>query len=149
MELESIMSPELTFCNVEGVSKKRLLEISAEFIASKVEFINANEIYEALIAREKLGSTGLGNGIAIPHCRVPKCKSTIGCLITLETGIDFDAIDHKPVDLLFFLLVPENTIEGHLEVLRTLAERFSNAEYCADLRACKSNAALFEAAQNI
>lgn len=146
MELESIMSPELTFCNVQGVSKKRLLEISAELIASKVEDVSADVIYEALIARESLGSTGLGNGIAIPHCRVPKSKNTIGCLVKLETGIDFDAIDHKPVDLLFFLLVPENTIEGHLEVLRTLAERFSKPEYCARLRACDNNAALYTAA---
>ncbi|MBT5601075.1 MAG: PTS transporter subunit EIIA, partial [Gammaproteobacteria bacterium] len=69
---------------------------------------------------------GLGNGIAIPHCRVPKCEKTIGCLVKLEQGIDFDAIDGKPVDLLFYLLVPENTIEGHLEVLRNLAERFND-----------------------
>ena len=146
MELESIISPELTFCNIQGVSKKRLLETSAELIASKVALISADEIYNALIAREKLGSTGLGNGIAIPHCRVPKCKETIGTLIKLESPIDFDAIDKKPVDLLFFLLVPEDTAAGHLEVLRTLAERFNSPEYCASLRACENNSELFNAA---
>ena len=116
MELNTILSPDLTFCNIQGVSKKRLLETSAELIAEKVTSVDANQIYNALIAREQLGSTGLGNGIAIPHCRVPKCESTIGCLIKLEKPIDFDAIDGKPVDLLFYLLVPENTIEGHLDV---------------------------------
>lgn len=146
MDITTILSPELTFCNVQGVSKKRLIETSAELIAEHVKSIDANQIYNALIAREQLGSTGLGNGIAIPHCRVPKCESTIGCLIKLEKGIDFDAIDGKPVDLLFFLLVPENTIEGHLEVLRSLAERFNNNDYCANLRSCTTNAELFAAA---
>ena len=146
MELKSILSPELTFCNIQGVSKKRLLENSAELIAEKVSSVDADQIYNALIAREQLGSTGLGNGIAIPHCRVPKCEKTIGCLVKLEQGIDFDAIDGKPVDLLFYLLVPENTIEGHLEVLRNLAERFNDQDYCANLRGCTSNADLFAAA---
>ena len=146
MELTTILSPELTFCNVQGVSKKRLLETSADLIAENVKSVNANQIYNALLAREQLGSTGLGNGIAIPHCRVPKCQKTVGCLIKLESGIDFDAIDGKPVDLLFYLLVPENTIEGHLEVLRNLAERFNNPDYCASLRGCTSNAELYAAA---
>jgi PTS system nitrogen regulatory IIA component len=145
MLLETIISPDLTFCNVEGVSKKRLLETSAELIASKVE-VDADEVYEALIAREQLGSTGLGNGIAIPHCRVPKCKKTVGCLIKLSSAIDFDAIDQKPVDLLFFLLVPENTIEGHLEVLRTLAELFKNPAYCEGLRKSQTDSELYAAA---
>ncbi len=146
MELKSILSPDLTFCNIQGVSKKRLLETSAELIAEKVSSVDANQIYNALIAREQLGSTGLGNGIAIPHCRVPKCENTIGCLVKLDQGIDFDAIDGKPVDLLFYLLVPENTIEGHLEVLRNLAERFNDSAYCANLRGCNNNADLYAAA---
>lgn len=146
MELKTILSPDLTFCNIQGVSKKRLLETSAELIAEKVTSVDADQIYNALIAREQLGSTGLGNGIAIPHCRVPKCENTIGCLIKLEKPIDFDAIDGKPVDLLFYLLVPENTIEGHLDVLRNLAERFNNNDYCANLRGCSGNADLYAAA---
>lgn len=146
MQLQSFLSPDLTFCNVEGVSKKRLLEISAELIAGKVENIDANVIYEALIAREQLGSTGLGNGIAIPHCRIPDCPKTIGALIKLEEGIDFDAIDKKPVDLLFFLLVPEDTVAGHLEVLRTIAEKFNNPEYCNKLRSTATDQALYETA---
>lgn len=146
MEISSILTPGLTFCNVTSVSKKRVIEISAELIASKVPGLDASKIYDALIAREQLGSTGLGNGIAIPHCRVPKCKETIGSLVKLEQGIDFDAIDNAPVDLLFFLLVPENTIEGHLEVLKTLAERFNSAEFCQRLREAGTDEALYQAA---
>lgn len=145
MPLESIISPNLTFCNIEGVSKKRLLETSAELIASKVD-VNPDEVYKALIAREQLGSTGLGNGIAIPHSRIPKCEDTIGCLVKLANPIDFDAIDNNPVDLLFFLLVPENTIEGHLEVLRTLAELFKSKSYCDNLRKSQNDAELYAAA---
>ena len=146
MQIESILNPDLTFCNVVGVSKKRVLELSSELIAIKIDTVKADQIYDALIAREQLGSTGLGNGIAIPHCRVQKCTETIGALVKLEKGIDFDAIDDQPVDLLFFLLVPENTIEGHLEVLRTLAENFNNPDFCARLRQATTDEELFQAA---
>jgi PTS IIA-like nitrogen-regulatory protein PtsN len=146
MTLATILSPELTFCNVQGGSKKKLLETSAELIASKVEGLTANQIFDALIAREQLGSTGLGEGIAIPHCRIPRLQRTIGCLISLKQPVDFDAIDDKPVDILCFLLVPENTIEGHLETLRTLAEHFSDPDFCARLRAAESDEALYSAA---
>src|SRR5690606_30491664 len=117
-----------------------------ELIAGKVGSISSNQLYDALIAREQLGSTGLGNGIAIPHCRVADCSRTIGALVKLERPIDFDAIDGKPVDLLFFLLVPENTVEGHLQVLRMLAERFGNPDFCARLRAAQDDAQLYQAA---
>jgi PTS system nitrogen regulatory IIA component len=146
MNLQTILSPELTFCNVPGISKKRLLETAAELIAAVVPQVNAGQIYEALIAREQLGSTGLGDGIAIPHCRIPRCQNTIGCLIKLDKPVDFDAVDNKPVDLLFFLLVPENTLAGHLEALRTLAENFSNPVFCERLRATGTNDELYAAA---
>lgn len=146
MNLNSILSPELTFCKVQGLSKKRLLEISAELIASKIPDVSATQIYDALIAREQLGSTGLGDGIAIPHCRIQRCQKTIGSLVSLAEPVDFDAIDNKPVDLLFFLLVPENTLTGHLDTLRMLAENFSNPDFCRRLRAAETNAELYSAA---
>lgn len=146
MNIDSILSPELTFCKVQGISKKRLIETSAELIAGKVPDVSATQIYDALIAREQLGSTGLGDGIAIPHCRIPRCQKTIGCLVSLAEPVDFDAIDNKPVDLLFFLLVPENTLAGHLDTLRMLAEHFSKPEFCQRLRAATTDAELFAAA---
>lgn len=146
MTLQNILSPELTFCNVNGGSKKRLIETSAQLIAGQVRHVTANQIYDALIAREQLGSTGLGDGIAIPHCRITGCKQTIGCLVKLDKPVNFDAIDNKPVDLLFFLLVPENADGGHLESLRLLAEHFSNPEFCQQLRAANTAAELYSAA---
>jgi PTS system nitrogen regulatory IIA component len=148
MNLSELLSPELTFCKVNGVSKKRLLELSAELIAGQVSQVSANQIYEALIAREQLGSTGIGGGIAIPHCRIPRLSETVGCLLKLQPPVDFDAIDNQPVDLLFFLLVPENTLAGHLEALKTIAERFSDAAYCKRLRAAGTHAELFAAAMS-
>lgn len=146
MDIDLILTPDLTFCDLEGVSKKRILETTAELIAARTDNIRADQIYDALLAREQLGSTGLGNGIAIPHCRVQKCTRTIGCLVKLQQPVDFDAIDNKPVDLLFFLLVPEKAVEGHLEVLRTLAENFNRPEYCQRLRDADSDEALYRAA---
>lgn len=146
MKLAELLTPQLTFCNVHGASKKRLLEKSAELISGVIEQVNAGQIFEALIAREQLGSTGIGNGIAIPHCRIPRLQNTVGCLIKLQQPVDFDAIDNQPVDLLFFLLVPENTLKGHLEALKLIAENFSNADYCQRLRAATSDAELYAAA---
>ncbi len=149
MNLHSLLSPELALCNVQGGSKQRLLETSAARIANQIPQANANQIYAALTAREQLGSTGLGDGIAIPHCRVPNCQQTIGCLVKLAEPVAFDAIDNKPVDLLFFLLVPENSLNAHLETLRTLAENFSNPDFCKRLRAARTDADLYTAATTI
>lgn len=146
MTMESILRPELTFCNVTGGSKKRLLETSAAMIAAQVDNLSADLIFDALVAREQLGSTGLGEGIAIPHCRIARCQRTIGCLVKLKQPVDFDAIDQKPVDILFFLLVPENSVEGHLDTLRMLAEHFTDPAFCARLRAAQSDAELYQAA---
>ena len=146
MNLNSILSPELTFCRVHGVSKKHLLETSAGLIAGRFPEVDASQLYAALSAREQLGSTGLGDGIAIPHCRIPRSQKTIGCLVSLAEPIDFDAIDNKAVDLLFFLLVPDNMLASHLETLRMLAEHFSRPEFCARLRAATTSAELYAAA---
>ncbi len=128
--------------NVPGGSKKRILEYIAHLIATDVPGIDEDVLFESLVAREKLGSTGFGNGIAIPHCRLIGCTTPISAVLHLETAIDFDAIDGEPVDLLFVLLVPEEATDQHLELLRQIAgifeqddvrERLRNAPTSADL----------------
>ncbi|HHX82487.1 MAG TPA: PTS IIA-like nitrogen regulatory protein PtsN [Pseudomonadaceae bacterium] len=146
MKLTDLLRPEMTFSNVQGLSKKRLLEESAELIASRIENINAQELFTALLAREQLGSTGVGKGIAIPHCRLQSLTEITGCLVKLEQPIDFDAMDGAPVDLLFFLVVPDTTIKGHLEALKTIAEHLSDPAFCERLRSTESDAALYAAA---
>src|SRR5690606_16611494 len=90
MNLTELLRPDMTFCNVQGVSKKRLLEKSAELIASRIDLVDAGELFEALIAREQLGSTGIGHGIAVPHCRVKNLTATAGALVKLQQPVDFD-----------------------------------------------------------
>ena len=100
-------------------------------------------IYENLIARERLGSTGFGNGIAIPHCRLEDCHQAIGALLQLDGKIDFDALDGQPVDLIFVLLVPQEATEQHLQILKMLAGKLDNAELRDALRAAPDADALY------
>jgi PTS system nitrogen regulatory IIA component len=102
------------------------------------------DVFESLIAREKLGSTGFGNGIAIPHCRLKGCESPISALMHLDAPIDFDAIDGAPVDLLFVLLVPEAATDAHLELLRQIASMLDRKEVRDRLRSATSNEALYQ-----
>ena len=146
MQIQSILSPERTLCCAPGSSKKRVLENIAQFICEDVRNLDPDLVFENLIAREKLGSTGLGQGIAIPHCRIRNCTRVIGALIKLDQPTDFDALDNAPVDILFVLLVPEQATEEHLQVLAELARRFSDSEYCQQLRAAETSPSLYQAA---
>ena len=103
-------------------------------------------MFAQLTAREKLGSTGLGQGIAIPHCRVEECPQPLGTLLTLEQPIDFDAPDDQPVDLLFALLVPGEANQQHLDILAGLARLFHQPDFCRQLRAAQDATALFKVA---
>ena len=87
MQLKDFLTRERCYCRIEGVSKKRLLENISELLSKQFSNLDDNEIFNAIMAREQLGSTGLGNGIAIPHCRVPHCEAIIGALITLENRL--------------------------------------------------------------
>ncbi|MDP1931493.1 MAG: PTS IIA-like nitrogen regulatory protein PtsN [Gammaproteobacteria bacterium] len=146
MQLETILTPERCFCNLPGVSKKRFLTTVSELIAEATNCLSADQIYTALLAREQLGSTGIGNGIAIPHCRVADCKSITGTLVKLEEGIDFDAIDSRAVDLLFVLIVPAEEMDEHLKVLGGLAALFHQDEFCNKLRQAQSAQELYDIA---
>jgi PTS system nitrogen regulatory IIA component len=86
------------------------------------------------LARERLGSTGLGHGVALPHARVKNCTEAVGAYVHTTEGVDFDALDSEPVDVFFALLVPEDSTEDHLQTLANLAQRFSDAELVERLR---------------
>ena len=133
MQIRHVLSPQLTFAGVEGGSKKRVLELIGKLIAQHTQ-LNADAIYESLIAREKLGSTGFGNGIAIPHCRLEQCSEVVGALLQLESRIEFDSLDGEPVDLIFVLLVPQEANEQHLDILKALAEKLDREELRDALR---------------
>ncbi|MDB6051364.1 MAG: ptsN1 [Pseudomonas sp.] len=144
IRLENILTPGRSIVNVPGGSKTKALEQVAHLIGREVPDLNSGEIYEKLIAREKLGSTGFGNGIAIPHCRLTGCNDPISALIHLDAPIDYDAIDGAPVDLLFVLLVPEAATDAHLALLRQIASMLDRKEVRDRLRGAKSNEALYQ-----
>lgn len=144
--IEQILTPERTLCGAPASSKKRVLENIAQFICEDVTSLDPDDLFSNLIARERLGSTGLGQGIALPHSRMRNCSGVIGSLITLQQPIDFESVDDQPVDILFVLIVPEEANQDHLNTLAVLAERFSHPEYCRALRAASDSRVLYEAA---
>lgn len=146
MQLDTILSPALTRCRTAATSKKRVLETLAQLISQQLGGVDAGTLFSNLVARERLGSTGLGEGIAIPHCRLAELERAVGCLVTLEQPIDFEALDDRPVDILFALVVPEQASQEHLDILAGLAERFDQPAFREQLRAADSDAALYQAA---
>ncbi|MCD5974249.1 MULTISPECIES: PTS IIA-like nitrogen regulatory protein PtsN [Pseudomonas] len=144
IRLENILTPGRSLVNVPGGSKKKVLEQIANLIGKEVPDLDSDDVFSSLIAREKLGSTGFGNGIAIPHCRLKGCESPISALLHLNAPVDFDAIDGAPVDLLFVLLVPEAATDAHLELLRQIASMLDRKEVRERLRSAPSNEALYQ-----
>jgi len=151
MEISQLITPERVQCLSGISSKKRALESISLLLGSGAIGIDPTEIFHQLIERERLGSTGLGHGVALPHGRLQSdmlesqatLDITLGCFIKLEQGVDFDSPDHKPADLLFGLLVPEHCTDEHLQVLAALAKMFSDTEFCDQLRQCQTNEALY------
>lgn len=139
MNIASLLSTDRVKCTSEASSKKKLLEIMAEMLATADTQLVASDVLESLQHRERLGSTGIGHGVAIPHGRLAGIDQAYGALITLNQGIDYDAPDHQPVDLLFALVVPEQSTDVHLQILATLAQSFSDGETSEKLRQCKNS----------
>ena len=121
-------------CRLEIGSKKRVLQQLGELLASSTPGLSPEAVFDHLLERERLGSTGLGHGIALPHARMPQLDRAVGAFVQLRTGVDFDAIDDLPVDLAFGLLVPQEANEAHLQLLAKLASMFSNDMLCEKLR---------------
>ncbi len=148
MQLKSILTPERTFDGVHGSSKKRIFETLSDLITQDLPYISADELFKNLLARERLGSTGLGYGIAIPHCRIQNCVTGAATLVKLVEPIDFDSVDGQPVDLLCVLIVPQEENDEHLEILAGLAELFSQAHFREKLRSANDSQSLFNYAVN-
>jgi PTS system nitrogen regulatory IIA component len=144
IRLENILTPGRSLVNVPGGSKKRVLEQIANLIGQQVPELDSQTVFESLVAREKLGSTGFGNGIAIPHCRLTGCTTPISALLHLNAPVDFDAIDGAPVDLLFVLLVPEAATDEHLALLRQIASMLDQKEVRDQLRRAQDGEALYK-----
>lgn len=141
IELSELLSPSRIGCQCDIRSKKRALQTLAEILAPSVteglddEELSDMDIFDALITRERLGSTALGHGVALPHSRLANIDKPIAAMITLANGVDYEAPDDQPVDLLVGLLVPENCNDEHLKILADLAKRFSDDYFREEVRA--------------
>lgn len=133
-------------CNDNSItSKKRLLEKLSHYLTnhSQAQDIAADKIFQALIERERLGSTGLGRGVAIPHARVPGINETVAAIMTLVSPIDYESADNQPVDIIFGLLVPEEGDDYHLEHLARLATLLREQSTCDTIRSTDDPEKLF------
>ncbi len=129
-----LLSPGRILAGVRINSRKRLLELISETLAKKNKELNSREIFESLCAREQLGSTGLGDGVAIPHGRISGTRDVEALFLRLIKPLPFDADDGKPVDLIFALAVPTHCTEDHSKLLSSIADRFSDPELLERLR---------------
>lgn len=138
-QIARLLSPTNVLINLSVTSKKRLFE-QAGLLFENNYGIERGKVFDSLFARERLGSTGLGEGVAIPHGRIKGLKETLAALVRLAEPIAFDAPDNEPVRLLVFLLVPEHASEEHLELLSELAELLSDRSIRDSLMSCEDSA---------
>ena len=144
MNLADIITENCTLCAVPATSKKKILETLCETAAQINQDFNTYELLESLLTREKMGSTGIGNGIAIPHGRLTNSNQVIIVVATSASPIEFDAIDNRPVDIFVALFVPEEQCQQHLSTLQSIAQVFTNKQTCKQVRKCQNNAELFQ-----
>ena len=143
MQISDILTSDRILCNVNVSSKKAALETLSGVIAGASSNLTAPEVFYCLLSRERLGGTGLGNGIALPHGRMKDGLVTLAAFIKLKQGVDYDAADDQPVDLIFALLVPEHSTDEHLQVLAQLAEMFNEPEFLTRIRKEESREAIY------
>ncbi|HUR40366.1 MAG TPA: PTS IIA-like nitrogen regulatory protein PtsN [Verrucomicrobiae bacterium] len=143
MKLTAILTAERVATEVTVTSKKKALEELSKLLAKGTDKLSSTDIFNGLTAREKLGSTGLGHGVAIPHGRMSGITNSVGAFIRLKHPVDYDAHDGQPVDLVFGLVVPVAATEEHLKHLAAIAEKFSEEDFCQKMRAGKDDAALY------
>jgi nitrogen PTS system EIIA component len=133
MTISTLLSTDRIFTDAEISSKKRLLEFIAEKAAEELD-LSQNTIYNHLLERERLGSTGLGKGFAVPHARLENLTHTLTYFLKLNEAVKYDAVDQVPVDLIFVIFIPEASTQEHLQILASLAKLFSSEELCKQVR---------------
>ena len=138
MELKSLVKPSSVITGIKAKTKKQLLQDLAE-VAGRISAVPQHIIFEALLQRERLGSTGVGRGIAIPHCRIAEANELVVIFARLETAIAFDAADSEPVDL----VAPEHAGADHLKALACISRAMRDAHMVKKLRAARDKSAVF------
>jgi nitrogen PTS system EIIA component len=142
MEIADLLSPDAVVAHLKAANKKQVLQEMAHR-AGQLTHLPERRIFETLLEREKLGSTGMGQGIAIPHGRVPGIQKMTGLFAQLDHPVDFDAMDDQPVDLVFLLLAPEDAGADHLKALARVSRLLRNQAVCEKLRGAPQAATLY------
>lgn len=142
MKLGTILPPGMIAAGLKANSKKQLLQELAA-LAARGSDVNEREVFDALLQRERLGSTGIGNGLAIPHGRFANVQRLMGVFARLDKPVDFEAVDGIPVDLVFVLLAPEGAGADHLQGLARVARLLRNPSVVQSLRSTRDPAAIY------
>lgn len=142
MELEQIMTPDSVITGLKVNSKKQVLQELAQK-AAKVSGLEERSIFDVILERERLGTTGVGNGVAIPHGRMKSLSKVHGFFMKLDNPIDFESVDSKPVDLVFMLLAPEGAGADHLKALAKVSRLLRDDKVCSKIRGSESDDAIF------
>lgn len=143
MKLSELISKDCTKAAVLFSSKKRVLEFVSELAQSQLPNISQHDILDALMAREKLGSTGIGKGVALPHGRLQGIDKPIVMLLTSTEPVDYNAIDNRAVDIFVGLIVPDGEHQSHLKTLAMIADKLRDKDFCRKLRQATSDEELF------
>ena len=136
MILPKLVTEKFILLNQKSNSKKNVLELISSYLQKEIKIKN-DTVFESLYAREKLGTTALGNGVALPHARIDSLKTTQTLLLQLASGIDFDAVDGKKVDVIFVLLVPNVNSDNHVKMLAEIATILDNKQTVKKIRKAK------------
>jgi PTS system nitrogen regulatory IIA component len=142
MDMHDLVAPERVIPGLRATSKKQALQELAR-IAAETVGLHEKAVFEVLLERERLGSTGVGNGVAIPHGKLPGLKRLYGFFARLSSPIDFEAVDDQPVDLVFLLLAPETAGADHLKALARISRLLRDKDMCEKLRGSDSGDALY------
>ncbi|MGE0658430.1 MAG: PTS IIA-like nitrogen regulatory protein PtsN [Reyranellaceae bacterium] len=142
MEIADLIGPDSVIADLRATSKKQALQELAERAAALTQ-LHERQIFDVLLERERLGTTGVGNGIAIPHGKLAGLKRLHGVFARLSTPIDFESIDERPVDLIFLLLAPETAGADHLKALARVSRLLRDQTVCEKLRKTETADALY------
>jgi nitrogen PTS system EIIA component len=142
MRLTDLLTPDAIVPSLKARTKKQALQELSDKAAA-LSGLSSREIFDSLLQRERLGSTGIGDGVAIPHGKMPRLKKICGVFARLDRPVDFDSLDGAPVDLIFLLMAPESSGADHLKALSCAARMLRDAAIVASVRATSDAAAIY------
>lgn len=144
MLLGNILEPGQVVYSSELNSKKQVLQKISTLFSEQAPWLKNKEIFNSLLERERISSTAVGHGIAIPHCRLEDINKPVGCLIALKDSIDFNSVDNQPVSIIFALMMPEKNHKLHLELLSRIAHVLDQEQVRAEIKNIHDSAELFD-----